>query len=181
MDLRNGWRIGIVLLVSLVIGVAGCGKKSKTEKSKIRWDAGLEAEVQKAKDADLKDIMAEIKLTKAPYEKGNLTPELAAEITHQVGRRSLHEIPVVKELPDDPKEIMALNKRIREKTDKIYAGYGTTQGNVMRYISDMSDAERERYDKKLTELFLKTSRKKYEGKKPKASGAASKTVPRKKK
>ncbi|MCK5217933.1 hypothetical protein KAR10_00320 [bacterium] len=179
MDLKNGWQIGIVLVVSLLVGMTGCGKKSKIEKSKIRWDAGLEAEVQKAKDADLKNIMAEIELTKTPYKKGNLTPELAAEITHHVGRRSLHEIPVVKELPDDPKEIMALNKRIREKTDKIYAAHGTTQGNIMRYISDMSDAERERYDKKLTELFLETSRKKYNNKKPKE--AAPKAAPGKKK
>lgn len=171
----------MVLVVSFLMGATGCSKKSKTEKSEVRWDAGLEAEAQKAKDANLKDIMGEMELTRTPYEKGTLTPELAAKITHQVGRRSLHEIPVVKELPDDPKEIMVLNKRIKEKTDKIYAAHGTTQGNIMRYISDMSDAERERYDKKLTELFLETSRGKYDGKKPKSSGGASEGDPGKKK
>ncbi len=185
LDLKASWRIGMVFLaVSILAGAAGCGK-DKTEtitkkQPQSRWDAELDAEVRNAKEATLKDIMHELELTKTPYQKGKLTPELAAEITHQVGRRSLHEVPIEKEFPNDPKEIMALNKRIRERTGKIYAGYGTTQGNVMRYISDMSDAERESYDKKLTELFLEISRKKYGEKKTKSSGAASKSTPQKK-
>jgi hypothetical protein len=96
--------------------------------------------------------------TKVPT-KSNLTPLLAAQITHEVSVQSMSEFPKSQELPKDPKELAALNERIRQKNELIYTKYSTTMGETMRFISDLSPKDREAYNEKLTQLFLDQSKK----------------------
>lgn len=109
---------------------------------------------------NINELIASLQTTKTPYT-GNLTPEKAAEITNSVAKVSLAEIPS-KDLPKDPKVMVEINDRIRQKSDAIYSQNGTTMGEVMRYISDLSPQDREKYNKKLTDLFLEDSKKRAE-------------------
>jgi hypothetical protein len=129
----------------ILLLVSGCGPKNQDAK-KPNVDQGLD------------QMIEELQASKAPY-KGNLNPEKAAEITNAVAKLSLSEIPT-KDLSKDPKAMMEINERIRKKSDALYAQYGTSMGEVMRYISDLSPKDREIYNKKLTELFLADARQK---------------------
>jgi hypothetical protein len=151
-------------LVSLGLLAGGCSKKSA---EKADQPAGAKAQAAAASaqgiaaarndDKAVKALLASIQDNKAPI-KGNLSPDKAAEITNAVAKVSLAEIPS-RDLPKDPKVMVEINDRIRQKSDAIYSQYGTTMGDVMRYISDLSPQEREKYNKKLTDLFLADSKK----------------------
>jgi len=160
-------RISVVLItVSVLASTIGCGK-GKTQKAKDKATSDMEAK--------LEEVVKSLEATKEPY-RGNLTPEKAAEITHEVSAQSMAEFPSGKNLPKDPKKLMKLNERIRKKSEKIYAKHGTTMGEMMRYISSLSPKDREKYNNRLTELFLEQSRKKYGKEKP----AEQKPEPKKK-
>lgn len=154
-------RIGIIALtVAIMAGNFGC---SKTQSSGVGQDVPkTEADI----DAKLQEVVKKMDAAKEPY-KGNLTPDKAAAITHEVSQQSMAEFPSGKNLPKDPKKLMALNEKIREKSEKIYSKNGTTMGEMMRYISGLSPKDREKYNNHLTELFLEQSKKKYGTNKPK--------------
>ena len=52
-----------------------------------------------------------------------LNPKLAAEITHEVSMQSMAEFPTSQELPKDPKKLVAINKKIREKAEKFCTAF----------------------------------------------------------
>ena len=105
------------------------------------------------------DAVPDAPPAREPYT-GNLTPEKAAEITTAVAKLSLAEIPS-KDLPKDPKVMMEINERIRAKSEELYKKYDTTMSDVARYVSDLSPKQREAYNRRLTELLLEESKKKY--------------------
>jgi hypothetical protein len=143
------WTGMLVVACLLAAPITGCGKGK-----------GLGFAANKSeKGADLAGSLAvpggelpDEQVTPGVY-KGNLTPEKAAEITNAVAKLSLAEIPT-KDLPKDPKVMMEINERIRQKSETLYTRYGTTMGDVMRYISDLSPKDRDLYNNRLTELFL---------------------------
>jgi len=67
--------------------------------------------------------------------------------------------------------MMEINERIRQKSDALYAQYGTSMSDVMRYIGDLTPKDRELYNNKLTALFLQDSKRK------KTTGAAQAGAP----
>lgn len=165
------WRMGVVMLtLTFLAGAIGCGKSTQAP---AKTDADL--------DAKLAEVVKSLQKEKEPY-KGNLTPKKAAQITHEVSVQSLKEFPTGKNLPKDPKKLLDLNEKIRAQSDKIYAKHGTTMGEMMRYLSDLTPKQREAYNNHLTELFLAESKKKYGGQdaKPKTAPAAE-AAPKKKK
>lgn len=136
--------LSMAVAMALVPVLAGCGKKQTDP----------EAEMNRK----LQQIVAAMQATKVPT-KSNLTPVLAAQITHEISVQSMAEFPKTQDLPKDPKDLAALNERIRQKNDQIYAKFGTTMGETMRFISDLSPKDREAYNEKLTQLFLEHSKK----------------------
>jgi len=159
---KSFWSISVVILtVAMMAGTFGCGKL-KSGKGSTQDAPKTEADI----DAKLQEVVKKMDAAKKPY-KGNLTPEKAAAITHEVSQQSMAEFPSGKNLPKDPKKLMALNEKIREKSEKIYAKHNTTMGEMMRYISGLAPKEREKYNNHLTELFLEQSKKKYGAANPK--------------
>lgn len=140
-------RTAAVLLGLAMVGIAaapGCGRK-QAESPKSVWDAKWQKMVNQ--------------LEGKPAGTG-FTPEKAAEITHAVSQVSLSELPSGKNLPKAGPELTELNNRIRSKAEKVYIQHGTTMSAVMQYLRDLSPKDRERYNRKLTELFLAEARKK---------------------
>jgi hypothetical protein len=156
-------RISVVIVtVAVLAGTMGCGK-GKTPEADAKGASDMEKK--------LEQVVKGLEENKEPYS-GNLTAEKAAVITHEVSAQSMKEFPSGKNLPKDPKKLMALNERIRDKSEKIYTKHGTTMEEMMRYISGLSPKDREKYNNKLTELFLEQSKKKFgtpEEKKPEAA------------
>jgi hypothetical protein len=152
------------ILIFAVSGLlAGACAKNTAEKGAqpaAGDKAPAAAAAPRTDDKAVKELLATLQGPKAPI-KGNLTPDKAAEITNAVAKVSLAEIPS-RNLPKDPKVMVEINDRIRQKSDAIYSQYGTTMGDVMRYISDLAPQEREKYNKKLTDLFLEESKKRAE-------------------
>ncbi|MBN1594355.1 hypothetical protein JW933_00365 [candidate division FCPU426 bacterium] len=149
---KRMWRVSVVILAMAVLaGTMGCGKGKKTK---------LEGEGTSDMEKKLAEVVKSMEEKKEPY-KGNLTPDKAALITHEVSAQSMAEFPTGKNLPKDPQKLISLNERIRKKSDQTYAKHGTTMEEMMRYISGLSPKDREKYNNKLTELFLEQSRKKY--------------------
>lgn len=163
--------MGVVMLtLAFLAGTVGCGKSTQTP---AKTDADL--------DAKLAKVVKSLQKEKEPY-KGNLKPKKAAQITHEVSVQSLKAFPSGKNLPKGPKKLMALNEKIRAQSDKIYAKYGTTMGEMMRYLSDLTPKQREAYNNHLTELFLAESKKKYGGQEAQPEKApAEEVAPTKKK
>jgi hypothetical protein len=166
--LRRFQNIPKIFLIGLILGglmAAGCAKQ-KSAKTAPADETSLtpapngQAAPRTAIDQSVKEMIATLQATKVPYT-GNLTPEKAAEITNSVAKVSLAEIPS-KDLPKDPKVMVEINDRIRQKSDAVYSQYGTTMGDVMRYISDLAPQDREKYNKRLTDLFLEDSKKRAE-------------------
>jgi hypothetical protein len=148
-----------IIVLSLMLGLTatGCANKKAEKTSGPQGTASAPAAAAQPVDKSVQELIATLQATKVPYT-GNLTPDKAAEITNAVAKVSLAEIPS-RDLPKDPKVMIAINDRIRQKSDAIYAQFSTTMGEVMRYISDLSPQDREKYNKKLTDLFLEDSRK----------------------
>lgn len=142
------WAPAACLLAVLL--AAGCGRGKNADRS-----SGAEADLSAASAIKTGELP---QVTPGVYQ-GDLNPAKAAEITNAVAKLSLAEIPT-KDLPKDPKVMMEINERIRQKSDALYAQFGTTMGDVMRYISDLSPQDREVYNSKLTELFLQDAKKK---------------------
>ncbi|NTV53495.1 MAG: hypothetical protein HGA76_10870 [Candidatus Firestonebacteria bacterium] len=152
------FQTALFLLVGVGLLAVGCSKKTNDNAAALDGKAAKAvAAVSRTDEKAIKELMATLQGPKAPI-KGNLTPDKAAEITNAVAKVSLAEIPS-RDLPKDPKVMVEINDRIRQKSDAIYSQYGTTMGDVMRYISDLSPQEREKYNKKLTDLFLEDSKK----------------------
>jgi len=163
----------LMLIARLGLLAGGCAKKNadKTAQAgsvQAPAAAAANAAAPHTDEKAMKDLMASIQEPK-PI-KGNLSPEKAAEITSAVAKVSLAEIPS-RDLPKDPKVMVEINDRIRQKSDNVYSQYGTTMGDVMRYIRDLSPKDREQYNKRLTDLFLEDSKKRAD------SQAAEKPAP----
>ncbi|MCK5242516.1 hypothetical protein KAR34_08695 [bacterium] len=172
--LKTLGRISIVVVtVAVLAGTMGCGKW-KTPEVEDKGASDMEKKLEK--------VVKGLEEKKEPY-KGSLTPEKAAAITHEVSAQSMKEFPSGRNLPKDPKKLMALNDRIRKKSEEIYAKHSTSMEEMMRYISGLSPKDREKYNNKLTELFLEQSKKKFsipEEQKPEVPKAEEKKEKKKK-
>lgn len=131
--------------LALTFALTGCGKKTLSTTGT---------------DANLQQVLQTLQATKEPY-RGNLTPERAALINFEIAQSNLAEFQPGKELPKDPKEITAINDRLQKKNAEIYAKNGTSQNEMMRYLSDLTLKDRESYNQKLTDLFLASNKKRF--------------------
>jgi hypothetical protein len=147
---QHKWIYGAVAGLLIASLVTGCGRTSGSSRS-----AGPVATTG-ILAAHPGDYVA-VEGTPGVYS-GNLNPEKAAEITNAIARLQYEEVST-KDLPKDPKVLMQINDRIRLKSTALYAQYGTTMGDVSRYIRDLSPKDRERFNNRLTELFLAENKK----------------------
>jgi hypothetical protein len=153
------FKIGKLLIIlgvcSTVFMYAGCAKSNKSTIEEL--------EQKYAQEAGKNDIKPGEKRVFPAF----LTPEKAAEITNEIAKLSLSEIPN-KDMSKDPNAMLSANEKIRLKSDEIYKKNGTTMEEVMSYIGDLTEQDREKYNQKLTQLFLESSKTLKGAEKPQA-------------
>jgi hypothetical protein len=154
---RVTWTIGLAVVVAIAFGLTGCGRADRSG-AKTQGGIGPGKTVETTTLLPGHEGEAVIPEGTPGVYKGNLTPEKSAEITNAIARLQYEEVST-KDLPKDPKVLMQINERIRLKCETLYAQYGTTMIDVSRFIRDLSPKDKERFNNRLTELFLAENKK----------------------